>query len=112
MSQKISIDDIRIGAVMETTFWPNAVEDSEFRFRATHLDGKRAPKVVLASDSRIQAGIPCRVRIKRIEKKDRPDRGFIEVEFLNALPFKLEGIYIDPIVSKKLQVCLESGLNI
>jgi MoxR-like ATPase len=68
--------------------------------------------VVLSDDEKIRAGVPCRVRIKKIEKKERPDRGYIEVELVELLPFSLEGIYIDPVVSKKLQVCLESGLNI
>src|SRR4051794_14680297 len=97
---------------MEATFWANAVKDSGFRFRATHLDGKRAPKVVLCDDPRVRPGIPCLVRIKAIRKPQRTDRGAIEVEFVKALQFKIEGVYLDPLVSKKLQVLLESGLNI
>ena len=34
------------------------------------------------------------------------------MEFVKSLGFKIEGVYLDPMVSKKLQVLLESGLNI
>ena len=112
MAAKLLIDDIKEEATMETTFWPNPVRDSGFRYRATHLDGKKAPKVVLCDDPRIRAGIPCTVRIKKVQKRDRDDRGVIEVEFLSIQNFRIEGVYLDPVVSKKLQVLLESGLNI
>jgi MoxR-like ATPase len=112
MPGKLKIDDIKVGAIMEAAFWTNPVKDSGFRFRATHLDGRRSPKVVLCDDTRVRPGVPCRVRIQSISKKDVADRGAIEVEFVEALPFKLEGVYLDPVVSKKLQVCLEAGLNI
>lgn len=112
MPGKWSNEDIKLDAVMETTFYPNPVKDSGYRFRATHLDGKRAPKVVLCDDSRIRPGLPCLVKIKNIKKTEREDRGMIVVEFVQAQPFKIEGVYLDPIVSKKLQVLLESGLNI
>ncbi len=106
------LEEVSVGAVMETTFWANPVTESGFRFRATHLDGKRAPKVVLSDDARIRPGVPCLVRIAAVKKPDRNDRGSIEVEFVRHQDFKLDGVYIDPIVSKKLQVLLESGLNI
>jgi MoxR-like ATPase len=112
MPGKLDIDDVKLNAVMETTFLLNPVKDSEYRFRATHLDGKRAPKVVLCNDPRIRPGLPCLVRIKDVTKRERDDRGIIEVEFVQAQPFKIEGVYLDPIVGKKLQVLLESGLNI
>jgi nitric oxide reductase NorQ protein len=112
MPGKLKIDDIQIGAIMEAAFWANPVKESGFRFRATHLDGRRAPKVVLCDDSRVRPGVPCRVRIQAIRKPDVADRGAIEVEFVESLPFKLEGVYLDPAVSKKLQICLEAGLNI
>lgn len=112
MADKLSSTDLRIGTMMETTFWANPVEDSGFRFRATHLDGKRAPKVVLCDDPRLRPGVPCLVRITAIRKPKREDRGAIEVEFVKALQFKIEGVYLDPLISKKLQVLLESGLNI
>jgi MoxR-like ATPase len=112
MSDKLTIEAITTGSVMEATFWANPVEGSGFRFRATHLDGKRAPKVVLCDDPRVRPGVPCLVRITAIKKPDRSDRGAIEVEFVRAQEFRLEGVYLDPIVSKKLQILLESGLNI
>jgi MoxR-like ATPase len=112
MADKLTIDDVRVGAVFETTFWVNPVEDSRYRFRATHLDGKRAPKVVLSNDARITAGMPCMVKVKTVTKPERNDRGVIEVEYAGPAPFKIEGVYVDPIVGKKLQVLLESGLNI
>jgi MoxR-like ATPase len=112
MSTKLAGEDLKIGAVMETTFWANPVEGSDFRFRATHLDGQRAPKVVLSSDPRIRPGVPCLVKIVAVRKPERSDRGAIEVELVRMQEFKLEGVYLDPIVSKKLQILLESGLNI
>jgi nitric oxide reductase NorQ protein len=109
---KWEIEDIAVDRVMEATFWQNPVDGSSFRFRATHLDGRRAPKVVLTDDARIVPGIPCIVRVTAVHKADRPDRGHIEVAWLRPAPFKLEGVYVDPSTSKKLQVLLESGLNI
>ncbi|MFO0551539.1 MAG: AAA family ATPase [Polyangiaceae bacterium] len=112
MTTKLTIEEISIGAVMEATFWPNPVKDAGFRFRATHLDGRRAPKVVLCDDPRIRPGAPALVRVTAIRKPERDDRGAIEVEFVRAQDFRLEGVWLDPMVSKKLQVLLESGLNI
>ncbi len=112
MSGRLELDDVKVGAVMEVTFLVNPVKDSGFRYRSTHLDGKRAPKVVLCDDPRIRPGLPCLVRIQAISKPDRDDRGAIEVEFVRQQEFRLEGVWVDPIVSKKLQVLLESGLNI
>jgi MoxR-like ATPase len=112
MPGKWTIEEIPVGAVMEATFWANPVAQSDFRYRATHLDGKRAPKVVLCDDPRIRAGVPCMVKVAAVRKPQRDDRGAIEVEFVRSLDFQLEGVYLDPIVSKKLQVLLESGLNI
>jgi MoxR-like ATPase len=112
MTDKWASADLKVGAVMETTFWVNPVKDSGFRYRATHLDGKRAPKVVLCDDPRVRPGVPCLVKITAIRKPQRADRGAVEVEFVRALEFRIEGVYLDPIISKKLQVLLESGLNI
>jgi MoxR-like ATPase len=105
-------DEINPGLEVEATFWPNPHKESGFRFRATHLQGKRAPKVVLCDDPRIRLGSPCLVRVTRINKPKRDDRGYIEVEFVQQMDFKIEGVYIDPIVSMKLQALLDSGLNI
>jgi MoxR-like ATPase len=112
MPGKWTAEEIRVGATMEATFYPNPVADSGFRYRATHLDGKRAPKVVLCDDPRIRPGVPCSVKILSVKKPEREDRGAIEVEFVSVQQFRIEGVYLDPIVGKKLQVLLESGLNI
>ncbi len=112
MAEKWNIDDLTVGATMETTFLTNPVETSSFRFRATHLDGRRAPKVVLCDDPRISPGRPCIVRITAVRKPKRADRGAIEVEFVQNLDLQLKGVWLDPIASKKLQILLESGLNI
>src|ERR1041385_68384 len=112
MSKKLSTSEIQSGALMETTFWPNPVKDSGFRFRATHLDGRRAPKVVLCDDVRIRPGVPCQVKVKSITKKGRGGGGGIEVGFVRQPELTLEGVYLDPVASKKLQVLLESSLNV
>jgi len=109
---KLPLEELKQDAVYEATFWANPEQDSRFRLRATHLDGRRAPKVVLTNDARIIAGIPCRVRVTDVTKPDRTDHGYVEVVYEGPAPFKLEGIYVDPIVARKLQVLLESGLNI
>jgi len=104
---------VKIGAQFETAFSTNPKPESPFRFRATHLDGRRAPKVVLCSDSRIQPGQPCRVRVTSIKKPASADRGHIEVEFLSHITFRLDDdLYVDPLLAKKLQALLENGMNI
>ena len=101
------------GQVFETTFFSNPKKESPFRFRATHIDGKRGPKVILCNDSRIQPGQLCKVRIVSIKKPSAKERGFIEVEFLSQVTFRLDdSMYVDPILSKKLQALLECGMNI
>lgn len=112
MSEKWKIEDLKIGMTAETVFQVNPIADSSFRYRATHLDNCRAPKVILCNDSRVRPGVACIVRISAIRKPKRDDRGVIEVEFVSLLDFKLEGVYLDPMVIKKLQILLESGLNI
>ena len=112
MSAKWKTHEIRTGATMWTTFFVNPVDSSKYRYRATHLNGKRAPKVVLTDDERVRPGIRTEVRIVAVHKPERSDRGWIEVEFVRAESLKLQGIYLDPLVSRKLQVLLESGLNI
>ena len=109
---KIRSEELEEGKTLEATLWPNAQEGSAYPLRTTHLGGRRAPKVVLSKDARIVAGVPCMVRITSIVKPKRTDRGIIEVEYAGPAPFRLEGVWVDPIVSKKLQVALESGLNI
>ena len=112
MSGKWTLEELVAGRTVEATFWPNPLEGSEFKFRATHLDGRRAPKVILSNDERIVAGVPCIVKVTTVHKPERDDRGRIEVEFVTRTPFRIEGVYLDPNVSKKLQVLLQSGLNI
>lgn len=112
MPTKWTVEELAPGRTVEAIFWPNPVTDSSFKLRATHLDGRRAPKVVLSNDDRITPGVPCLVRVVAIHKPEREDRGRIEVEFVARAPFRIEGMYLDPIVSKKLQVLLQSGANI
>jgi len=109
---KWSVEELQPGRTVEAIFWPNTVEGSPFKMRATHLDGRRAPKVILTNDDRIVPGVPCLVKVLTIHKPERDDRGRIEVEFVARAPFRIEGMYLDPVVSKKLQVLLQSGLNI
>jgi MoxR-like ATPase len=109
---KWTVEELTPGRTVEAIFWPNTAEGSQFKLRATHLDGRRAPKVVLSNDDRIVAGVPCLVRVLAVHKPERDDRGRIEVEFVARAPFRIEGMYLDPVVSKKLQVLLTSGLNI
>jgi len=105
--------NLKVGTVFETVFYANPKKESPFRFRATHIDGKRAPKVILSNDSRIQPGQLCRVRVVSIKKPRAKERGYIEVEFLSQVTFKLDdSIYVDPLVAKKLQAIIESGLNV
>ena len=104
---------IKQGLVFETVFYSNPKKESPFRFRATHIDGKRAPKVILCDDARVQPGQLCSVRITSIKKPESQDRGHIEVEFLNQVTFRLDdSLYVEPILAKKLQALLESGMNI
>lgn len=112
MAGKWKVEELKVGAILETIFFQNPVGDSSYRFRATHLDGRRAPKVVLSNDPRVRPGVRTQVRIVAVHKPERDDRGWIQVEFVRADALKLEGVWLDPIVSKKLQVLLESGLNI
>jgi MoxR-like ATPase len=112
MPTKWSLEELTPGRTVEAVFFPNPTEDSSFKLRATHLDGRRAPKVVLTNDERVVPGIPCLVRVVTVHKPERDDRGRIEVEYVGRAPFRIEGMYLDPHVSKKLQVLLESGLNI
>ena len=109
---KWSAEELSVGRTVEATFWPNPLPTSKFKLRATHLDGRRAPKVVLSNDDRITPGVPCLVRIVEVHKAERDDRGRIEVEYVSRAPFRIEGVYLDPNVSKKLQVLLQSGSNI
>jgi hypothetical protein len=74
MPAKWTVEELTVGRTVEATFWPNPQEESSFKLRATHLDGRRAPKVVLTNDEQIVAGVPCLVRITAIHKPERDDR--------------------------------------
>ena len=113
MATKQKEKPIKAGQVFETVFFLNPKSGSPFRFRATHLDGKRAPKVVLCNDARIQPGQLCKVKVTSVSKPSSKERGHIEVEFMSLIAFRLdESMYVDPVLSLKLQALLESGLNI
>ena len=53
MPAKWNLEELTPGRTVEATFFPNPAENTEFRLRATHLDGRRAPKVVLTNDDRV-----------------------------------------------------------
>lgn len=55
---------LKAGREGEVVFYRNPKSDSPFRFRATHWDGRRAPKVILYDDARKL----CRVRVIAIRK--------------------------------------------
>lgn len=106
--------ELKNGFEFETVFYANPKKESSFRFRATHVDGKRAPKAVLCDDPRIQSGKLCRVRVTSIKKPRSKERGHIEVEFISQVTFRLDqdDLWVDPVLSKRLQASLESGLNV
>ena len=109
-TKKLNLDEIKVGAVMRATFEPNGKGDSRFRLKASHLDGRRAPRVVLTNDVRIRPAVPYLVRILKVVSASSA-HGHIEVEFVKA-DLQLEGVYLDPGVSTRLQILLESGRNI
>lgn len=107
------LEKLKNGFEFETIFYSNPKKESSFRFRASHMNGRRAPKVILCDDARIQPGQLCRVRVTSVKKPASKDRGHIQVEFLSQVTFRLDdSLYVDPILSKKLQALLESGMNI
>ena len=104
---------LKNGSEFETTLYSNPKKDSPFCYRGTHINGKRAPKVILCNDRAVLPGQLCRVRVTSIKKPAAKDRGHIEVEYLGQVTFKLDdSLYVDPLVKKKLQALLECGLNI
>ena len=105
--------NVKVGTQFETVFYSNPKKESAFRFRATHMDGRRAPKVILCDDARIQPGQLCKVRVTSVKKPGSKDRGHIEVEFLSQVTFRLDdSLYVEPMLAKKLQALIESGMNI
>jgi MoxR-like ATPase len=104
---------VKEGQVFETVFYANPKKDSAYRFRATHMDGTRAPKVILSDDARIQPGQLCKARVTSVKKPASRERGHIEAEFVSLVSFRLdESLYVEPEMAKKLQALLESGMNI
>lgn len=112
MPEKLELELVKIGDVFETTFVVNPVEKSRFRFKATHLNGREAPKIVLCSDPAVRAGVPCYVKVTAIRKPERSDHGAIEVTWIREVGLQMEGIYLDPLVARDLQIALEYGLNV
>ena len=113
MAGETDLRKLKSGFQFETVFYSNPKKESPFRFRATHVNGKRAPKVILCDDARIQPGQLCKVRITSIKKAASKDRGHIEVEFLSQVTFRLDdSLYVEPLLAKKLQALLESGMNV
>lgn len=106
--------ELSSGQVFETVFWRNeGARVDEFPYRAVLIDGQKSGKVLLCRDRTIAAGKPARVRVKRITRPQDPKRGFIEVDYMGPVEFKLNpNIYIDKQVSRKLQVLLEAGYSI
>ncbi len=109
MEAKLAVE---VGQVFEARFAPNPVAGSRYPWRARHLSGRRAPKVVLCKDPRVRPGQPCQVRIREIQKRSRADHGSIVVEYLRAVGFELEGVWVDPGLARKLRVALDLGLNV
>jgi nitric oxide reductase NorQ protein len=109
---RLTLDDLAPGRTFETIFFANDAPGSRFRWRATQLDGRRAPKVVLSDDARIQEGVPCVVRVVHVGKPESETHGHVEVVWDRAASFRVEGVWLDPSVARKLEVLLDSGLNI
>ncbi|MBN1675933.1 MAG: MoxR family ATPase [Kiritimatiellae bacterium] len=106
---------LKEGQIFQTVFCTNTDKKSPFRFKAKRLvdQAKRAPKVMLCDDPRIQPGELCKVRVKAITKPRQKARGYIEVEFLGKVTFKIDAsFYVDPVLEKKLQALLDAGMNI
>jgi nitric oxide reductase NorQ protein len=113
MSKTVNVRTLKVGLEFQTVFYTNPKKESAFRFRATHIDGKRAPKVILSDDARIQPGQCCRVRVTAVKKAASRDRGHAEVELVRQVNFQLDDcLYVDPLLAKKLEALLQSGMNI
>src|SRR5690242_14945716 len=101
--------NLKNGLEFETIFSANPKSESPYRWRATHINGQRATKVILSNDTRIQPDQLCRVRITSIKRPASKEHGHIEVEFLSQIAFRLDDqLYVEPLLAKKLQALLES----
>ncbi len=104
---------LKPGTKFQTTFFANPRADSPFRWRATHADGRRAPKVILCGDERVEPGQPCEVRVIALKKPGAAARGALVVELVRVLPFVLDDdIWLPPVLKLKLEALLDAGLNI
>lgn len=104
---------VKVGAHYRTTFFLNTREDSAFRLRATHLDGSRAPKVVLCDSEEVEPGQLWEVEVTSISKPKSKDRGAIEVRPVRAVAFLLQDdIYLPEMLRRKLEALMEAGVNI
>jgi MoxR-like ATPase len=102
---------LAVGRVIETTFEPNPI-GGRFRWRATRVGGRRAPKLVLSNDARIVPGVACQVRVTEVRKPGRRDHGYVAAEFLRATARPLDGIWMEPSFARKFQVALECGMHV
>ncbi len=108
-----SAPTVRAGARFTTVFYLNGREESPFAFRATHMDGRRAPKVILSSDPQIEPGVNFDVRVVAVKKPRAKDRGYIEVEVVKRVTFDLDDtLYVPRVLRLKLEAFLEAGTNI
>ena len=104
---------LKVGQVFETTFQANRKDENPFRYRATHMNGKRAPKVILCDDGRIRCGQLLRVKVEKVVSPASKTRGHIEVSYVGDVSFQLgEDFFIHSALAKTLQALLESGKNI
>jgi nitric oxide reductase NorQ protein len=108
MPTKWNVDELTPGRTVEATFCRTPPRIGSL---APRLDGRRAPRS--CSRTTIASSPACRVvRVVAVHKPERDDRGRIEVEFVAHVWSTIFRVYLDPVVSKKLQVLLQSGLNI
>lgn len=104
---------LSVGTIFETTFQANRKAENPFRFRATHINGKRAPKVILCDDVRIRCGRLCRVRVEKILSPASEARGHIKVSYVGESLIAVdENFFLESTLAKTLQALLESGKNI
>ena len=109
----MSMSKVKIGARYRAVFYLNTRSDSPFRLRATHLDGVRAPKVVLCDAAEVEPGVLWEVEVTGVTKPKSKDRGYVEVRPVRPVAFHLDDdIYVPEMLSRKLEALIEAGLNI
>ena len=114
MSESKSSISLKEGDQFETIFWRNEGAQKEtFPFRATTAGEAQSKKVILCADKNVPVGKPVRVWVIRVKRPQSEGRGFIEATCLGPVEFRIDpDIYVDPLISKKLQVLLEAGYSI